>query len=134
MTSKRSVKALLKKARLRSEPFSVAIGDQTVTGTLTAMPFIRWQEIKATHPPRDGNAVDQGMGYSYAQTWPDMIRAAVTDPEMDDEDWGLFFDLMAEGDLARLAVQVMALNEREGRVDVPKSSSTSPATTSPNSD
>lgn len=134
MTSKRSVKTMLKRARRRTTPFRVAIGDETLEGTFTALPFMRWQEIQAEFPPRDGNKVDAGWGYSYVDTWPAMIRASMTDPEMDDDDWATFFDLLGEGDMSRLAIQIINLNERVGDVDIPKSPPDSSGTTPAASD
>jgi hypothetical protein len=134
MTSKRSVKAILKRAHRPSVAFSVVIGGDEMSGTLSALPFMKWQEILAEHPPRDGNAIDEGWGFSYATFWPALIRESVTDPVMDDEDWDLFFETLTQGDVVTLGSQAFALNMRPAELAVPKSSSTSPDTTSPSSD
>jgi hypothetical protein len=132
VTSKRSVKAMLKRAKRATDPFTVTFGDETIEGTFTALPFTDWQDLVAAHPPRPDHKVDAGWGYCYATFWPAAIRASMLEPEMDDEDWETFISLLSEAQMSRLGVQVHVLNE--ARVDLPKSSSPSTATDSPNSD
>ena len=126
-----NIKAQLKRARRASVPFDVLLGDETIEGTFTALPFLQWQELIAAHPPRTDHKVDSVWGYSYATFWPAAIRACMTDPVMDDEDWETFEGLLSESQLARLGVQVHTLNE--SGPNIPKSSATSTETTSPNS-
>lgn len=136
MTSKRSVKSILKKARRPSEPFAVKLGDEELTGTLTALPFMRWQELLAAHPPREGNDADEGWAFCYGTFMPALAAACISDPDMDDEDRAAFADALGPGDAGRLGMQAYMLNVRSTSqvVDVPKSSIESPTTEQPSSD
>ena len=134
MSSKRSVKSLLKKARARTEPFTARIGDVTIEGEFTTLPFMKWQELVAAHPPRPDSPADEGWGFSYVSFWPAAIREAMVDPLMDDEDWDIFLEKLSSGEMVRLGSQVLTLNLRMDDVSVPKSPSTSSETPSPSSD
>lgn len=139
MTSKRSMKALLKKARTerRSEPFSVAVGSETVEGTFTVIPFLKWQGLIVDHPPRPAAEVDEGWGFSVAGMWPAVIRTAWVDAGMDDADWSDFFEVVHPADVVRLGLKVYMMQATPPgaeSVDLPKSSSESPETTSLSSD
>lgn len=139
MTSKRSMKAILKKARAqrRTEPFSVVVGDEKVEGVFTVIPFMKWQGLIADHPPRPAVEVDEGWGFSVVGMWPAIIRAAWLESGMDDEDWADWFEVVHPGDVVRLGMQVyimQATPPSAESVDVPKSSSESPTTEPPSSD
>jgi hypothetical protein len=134
LSSKRSVKAMLKRARRKSQPFTTVIAGEELTGTLTAVPYLRWQELVTDNPPRDGNAADAGWGFSVVTFWAAALRAGWTEPAMDDEDWDAFFETAPVGEVNRLGMEVFALTVRPAEVDVPKSSGDSPETDLPSSD
>jgi hypothetical protein len=134
MSSKRSVKAMLKRARRKTAPFSTVIGGEELTGTLTAVPYLRWQELVTDNPPREGNDADAGWGFSIASFWGAALKAGWSDPPMDDEDWDAFFDIAPVGEVNRLGMEVFALTVRPAELDVPKSSDASTETGPPDSD
>lgn len=132
MTSKRSVKAMLKRARRATKPFATVLGGEELQGTLTAVPYMRWQTLLADNPPRDGNAVDAGWGFSVSTFWGEALRAGWVEPEMDDEDWAAFFEVCPVAEITRLGMDVYSLTLSPQELDVPKSSSGS-TTTEPSS-
>jgi hypothetical protein len=95
---------------------------------------MRWEELIESHPARDGNDADAGWGFNHVTAFPAAVRACMSDPVMDDEDWDAFCDLLSEGDMVRLGLQAYTLNERRNEVGAgPKSLSTSPEATPPSS-
>lgn len=133
MTSRRNVKAQLKRARRATAPFAVIVGGEKVEGTLSAVPYMRWQTALTDNPPREGHVGDAGWGFNTSSFWGAALREGWTSPDMDDEDWDLFFDVAPVAEINRLGMEVFTLTMSPAELDVPKSSSTSPETTSPNS-
>jgi len=134
MTSKRSVKTMLKRARRATKPFTTVLGGEELQGTLSAVPYMRWQSLLTDNPPRDGNSVDAGWGFSVATFWGEALRAGWVEPAMDDEDWDLFFDVTPVAEITRLGMDVYALTLSPQELDVPKSSSESTETEPSSSD
>ncbi len=129
----------LEDAELPSEQFTVTLGRKEVTGTFSALPFMRWQELIASHPPRDGNSVDEGWGFCHSTFWPALVRASISEPKPTKAGLDKLMSLLTQGQVTRLGSQAFALNlqvheDDAGDVDIPKSPDTSPETTSPKSD
>ena len=123
MTSQRRIRSLLAQDHRRSAPFSVKVGDKTITGTFTALPYMRWHELLASHPARDGNAADEGWGFSVETFWPAAIQASA---EFDaytvgEDEWPDFLDMLPLGEIVRLGSQVFVLNVRAEAEEIPKS-------------
>jgi len=66
--------------------------EHTETWRLRAMPRHKFRALVAEHPPRvdeEGNPVDEDkvLGINRETFTPELIRASVVEPELDDEDW-----------------------------------------------
>jgi hypothetical protein len=58
---------------------------------LRAMPRYKFRALVAAHPPRTGddgtNREDAQLGVNRDTFFPDLIRASIVEPVLDDEDW-----------------------------------------------
>lgn len=106
---------------------------------LRAMPRHKFRALVAAHPPRigeDGEPVerDRILGLNREAFFPELIRASVITPELDDEDWAwLLGDEEAGEDGVLTDRQFMDLEDtawflNRGEVDVPFSHAASLAT------
>lgn len=76
-----------------------------------------WTARTVAHPPRQGNRVDQAQNVNTDTFWPVVIREAIVDPQLDDEDWQNFQDAVAGGEWEKLMDAVFDLNRKA--VDIP---------------
>lgn len=120
----------VKKLEIRSAELYKAQEESTLVFTLRALPRAKWAEIKESNPPRDGNNVDESLGYN-ADTA--IAKALMTDGtiarveqlgepiEFTTEDWAGIVDDLSDGQWQE--VQTAVANANGGRPQVPFSQS-----------
>lgn len=73
----------------------------TVTFRLRALKPSRWAELRAEHPPRqgeDGKVLDEDtMGINSATFFEPLIRESVVSPVLDDDDWKILLNSDEDG-------------------------------------
>ena len=106
--------------------------DHTYTFRLRALPRRQFNDLVNAHPPRqqdDGEVdpVDAEVGFNNDTFAHAMVRACVTDPVLDDEQWADLYDnKLTDYQAHQLQGAAWLLNRR--RVDVPLSPGGSPPT------
>jgi hypothetical protein len=93
--------------------------DGRLTVRMRAHTRVDWKKRIREHPPRADNTTDRPWGCNTDTFFPVVIREAIVDPELDDEDWDNLQTATAGGEWDKLIDCVYRLN-REA-VDVPKS-------------
>jgi hypothetical protein len=93
-----------------------------VTVTVRALPRREWRDLKAKHPPREGNERDEAVGANLETLPDDAVPACIVDgvPEAQRE---AFLEDLADGDWQNLAELVRDINERA--TSIPKLSAVS---------
>lgn len=97
--------------------------EHTVPFRLRALPRPAWKDLLAAHPPRKGDdgAVDERdkyVGVNLDTFFEALVRSAVVEPQMDDEDWAMLFgEALTDRQFDLLSDAAWGLNRRE--VDVP---------------
>lgn len=96
--------------------------EHTIEFRLRAMPRPQWKVFVAEHPPRkgeDGGIVDEDrfVGVNTSTFYDALVRMAVVDPELDDEDWATLDAALTDRQFDQLADAAWGLNRRD--VDVP---------------
>jgi hypothetical protein len=77
--------------------------EHTETWVLRAMPRHKFRALVAAHQPRKGDdgepiAEDARLGLNRATFFPELIKATVVTPELDDEDWAWLLGDEAAGE------------------------------------
>lgn len=74
-------------------------------------------KLKADHPPRQGNKVDEQLGFNEETYYPALIHACLVEPAMTVEEWTELQDELAEGEFTKLGVA--AWQATTGAVSIP---------------
>lgn len=88
------------------------MADSIVQVRLTAMPRDKWLEMLAMHPGRVGNEMDEGLGFNPESMYPDMIRAAWSEPELEPAVLESLLAELNDGQFSELAEAAFAVNTR----------------------
>lgn len=97
--------------------------DSTVAFTFRALPSSEFLSFLAKHPPRDGDATDQSLGFNRDTYFADLTRRCLIDPDLDDEQWQKLQDALTARQWNQLTGAANALNIDD--VDVPFSAAAS---------
>lgn len=84
------------------------MAEHVITFTLRSLGNRGWSDLVDAHPPRDGNKFDVAAGHNTDTFFDAAIRASVTAPDLDDEDWRT---LLGDNE------EVRARLEAEGKAD-----------------
>lgn len=91
--------------------------DHQWRGRVAALPSLRWEALKADFPPREGHDDDTLHGIAVTG-YPDVIRACLLEPVLDETQWAERVDTLTSGDCAYLVSLIVDLNDQQG-VNVP---------------
>ena len=106
----------------RIDALQAEMRDFTYTFVVRAMARPAFRALVSDHPPRrdaDNEILDDDklLGVNGDTFWEALIRAAVIDPVMDDDEWAQLFDAVTDWQFEQLANAAWLINR--GEIDVP---------------
>jgi hypothetical protein len=94
-----------------------AMREASVVFRLRGLTRKAWAGLVGAHPPRKDNDTDRALGYNMDTFFPALIRACVTEPELNDETWERLDPALSSAQFDELVDAALAVSRR--RVDVP---------------
>lgn len=91
--------------------------EHTIVLRLRALPRKAKQKLIAEHPPREDNETDRLVGFNEETTSAALLRACTFEPDLDEDDWARFEEVLAEGQWVALNNAVWSVNTQD--VDIP---------------
>ena len=106
----------------RIEALEAQMQASTHNFVLRAMPKPAFRALVAAYPPRpaegdETHQADERMGFNVDDFYPALIRAAIVDPELDDDDWQRLNEVLTDNQFSGLGYAALLLNT--GEIDVP---------------
>lgn len=100
----------VRKLAKKVQAIEAEIEANSITFTFEAMPNSKYRDLCDKHPPRDGNQMDQYVGYDREAVEDDLVRACLIDPVFDDESWAQFLAVCNPSEWKELRETVAAVN------------------------
>jgi hypothetical protein len=70
-------------------------------------------DLQVANPPRDGDEVDQRVGYNRDTFLPALVKACTSDPELSDEQWDVLLGKLSSRQWDELWVTAQQLNRQD---------------------
>lgn len=108
----------------RIEALRAEMQESVIEFRLRALPSKRskgaqptWDQLKDSHPPREGNAKDKDNGVNMDAFNEELLRLSIVDPELDHDDYEALLEALTDGTFNVLIGNCYAVNQ--GDTEVP---------------